>query len=154
MVAFGELEVKSPERSFEVPSVSHPADAEFSGQARLIGIDLPTDAIKPGDSLPVTLVWQGITDMEVSYSIFLHLVGPDGMLVTQSDGVPVGWSRPTTGWLPGEVVRETRRLSIPDDLAAGVYELRVGLYDPKTDERLTLVDEKTFVSWTLTLISP
>jgi hypothetical protein len=75
--------------------------------------------------------------MDTSYHVFLHLLGPDGTLVTQSDGVPADWRRRTTGWLPGEFVVETRTLTLPTDAPLGEYTLWAGMYDPVTGDRLT-----------------
>jgi hypothetical protein len=50
--------------------------------------------------------------------------------------VPAGWTRPTTGWLPGEVIVDTHTLAIPPDAPAGTYTLQSGLYDPDTGVRL------------------
>ena len=88
----------------------------------------------------MTLVWRAEAEMETSYRVFLHLVGPDGKLVAQSDGEPANWTRPTTGWLPGEVVLDERVLYVPADAPPGEYVLRCGLYDLATGERLTTAD--------------
>jgi hypothetical protein len=75
--------------------------------------------------------------MDTSYHVFLHLLGPDGTLVTQSDGVPADWTRRTTGWLPGEFVVETRTLTLPADAPPGEYTLWAGMYAPESKDRLT-----------------
>jgi hypothetical protein len=67
------------------------------------------------------------------------LLAPGDKLIAQSDGVPAGWSRPTTGWLPGEYVTDTRALAIPPDAPAGDYTLSAGLYIPGNG-RLTTPD--------------
>ena len=54
----------------------------------------------------------------------------------QSDAVPAEWTRPTTGWLPGEYVLDRHAIILPADLPAGKYDLVAGLYDPATGERL------------------
>ncbi|HIE39771.1 MAG TPA: hypothetical protein EYP77_12045 [Anaerolineae bacterium] len=63
----------------------------------------------------------------------------NGRIVAQSDGVPAGWTRPTTGWLPGEYIVDTRVLTLPPDVPPGVYTLQTGLYLPG-DGRLTTPD--------------
>jgi len=96
--------------------------------------------VRAGEVLTVTLVWRAEAEMERSYHVFLHLRGPGGEMVAQSDGVPAGWTRPTTGWLPGEVVVDERVLALPAALPAGVYTLSAGLYDPDSGQRLTAPD--------------
>ncbi len=59
-----------------------------------------------------------------------------GGIVAQSDAAPSEWTRPTTGWLPGEYVTDTHTLILPEMLPDGPLSLRVGLYDPDTGQRL------------------
>jgi hypothetical protein len=39
----------------------------------------------------VHLIWRAEAETAVSYRVFLHLIGPDGQLVAQSDGEPANW---------------------------------------------------------------
>ena len=52
-----------------------------------------------------------------------------------ASGKPVH-ATPTASWVAGEYIQETRPLTLPADLAAGSYQLRVGLFDPQTGERV------------------
>lgn len=88
----------------------------------------------------VHLVWRAEAETAVSYRVFLHLLGPDGQIVAQSDGEPAHWQRPTTGWLPGEIIVDERDLSLPDIPPIGYYQLVTGLYDPSSGRRLTSAD--------------
>ncbi len=99
--------------------------------ANLPPTNLPTTNL-PTTNLPttitVTLIWRSEAETSISYRVFLHLIGPEGKLVAQSDGVPAAWSRPTTGWLPGEIVIDERVLTIPAEAEAGKYVLQAGMY--------------------------
>jgi hypothetical protein len=55
---------------------------------------------------------------------------PAGEPLAQHDGVPAGGARPTTGWLPGEVVVDRHALALPEYLAPGPYLLIAALFDP------------------------
>jgi hypothetical protein len=66
--------------------------------------------------------------MARNYTVFNHLVGPAGQVVAQTDGEPVGGARPTSGWLPGELLEDNYAILLPEGLPAGEYALRVGLY--------------------------
>jgi hypothetical protein len=79
--------------------------------------------------LSLKLVWQALGEINQAYKVFVHLFGPDGQLVTQSDAVPVNWTRPTSGWQPGEYVTDAHTLNLSPDLPAGAYRLSVGMYD-------------------------
>jgi hypothetical protein len=149
-VELGGLRINAPERNWQAPPLQLPLDADLGGQVTLLGANLePVTAssgtLEPGSTLTVTLVWQGQAEMDTSYRVFLHLLGPDGSLLVQSDGEPADWTRPTTGWAPGEVVLDQRVLTVPDDAPPGQYTLTTGLYQASTGDRLTLSDGSTAV---------
>lgn len=141
-VAIGELTVEPTERIFVLPSgVAHRLEVGLGDQVTLLGVDLPASEGQAraarGEALPVTLYWQAQREMTVSYKAFVQLVGRQGVL-SQVDSVPVGWSRPTTGWVTGEVIVDRYALSIPADAPQGTYRLIAGLYDEGTLQRLAL----------------
>lgn len=137
-VTLGILEVHAPERLWQPPLLDVEVNARFGDVATLLGAVLrPASCVlQPGDLLTVTLVWRAEAEMDTSYRVFLHLVGPDGSLVIQSDGEPANWTRPTTGWLPGEVVLDERVLAVSGEAPTGKCELWVGLYGWPSLERL------------------
>jgi hypothetical protein len=93
-------------------------------------------------ALEVALGWSAKAYLDKDYTVFLHLVsqGAEREVVAQSDGPPLNGEWPTSLWLPGMTLDDTRTISIPDGLSNGTYELLVGLYDPHTGERLRLSD--------------
>ncbi len=140
-VALGKLRVNAPERTWEAPPLQIITAAELGDRADLLGANVtPSTSLHAPATLTVTLAWQARAEMETSYSVFLHLLRPDGSLLTQSDGEPVSWTRPTTGWAPGEILLDVRTLDLPADAPPGDYTLVAGLYDPNSNTRLTLPD--------------
>lgn len=132
----GTLHVTAPLRTFTPPNVPQILNANL-GPVTLVGTDVSPPSAASSAPLAVTVIWKANKLMDTSYHVFLHLLGPDGTLVTQSDGVPADWTRRTTGWLPGEFVVETRTLTLPTDAPPGEYTLWAGMYDPVTGDRLT-----------------
>ena len=154
-VDLGQLRVNAPERLWQAPPLQLSLDAELGQRAALLGANFAPTSIKASAPLTVTLVWQGRAEMDVSYRVFLHLLKPDGSLLTQSDGEPAHWTRPTTCWAPGEVLLDERLLVIPADAPPGQYALVAGLYDPATADRLPLPDGAAAIPiTTLTLKQP
>ena len=103
----------------------------------------PGDA--PGDApgvriLPVVLYWQAAAPVEASYTVFTQLLDATGRLVAQQDNLPVEGLAPTTTWQPQTAIRDPYRLSLPPELPAGDYALRVGMYDGAGRRTLTLAD--------------
>jgi hypothetical protein len=129
--------ISAPDRLWEAPAAISATDLQYalpSGApfARLAGFRRePTN-----EDLNLTLVWQAQTETETNYRVYLQLLAPDGEMVSQSDGVPAAWTRPTSGWAPGEYVIDGHQLPLPEELPAGEYTLITGLYDPATGDRL------------------
>ena len=142
LLAEATLTVTAPDRAWTMPvgfsptGVGTTAAAVFaatlpSGDViALLGYTLPTTEVAPGETLSLQLAWQALAEMETAYHVFVHIVDANGMLLAQSDGEPVAWTRPTPGWAVGEVVVDARDIVIPQDAAPGVYEIRVGWYVP------------------------
>ncbi|NLE45662.1 MAG: hypothetical protein GX620_13150 [Chloroflexi bacterium] len=144
--AIGTIALRNPERTWEAPRTDVSVDAALwdavGPVASLVGADL--DAVgaplSPPADLNVTLVWRAEDETEVSYRVFLHLIDGSGHIVAQSDGEPAAWRRPTTGWLPGEYVFDSRVLSMGRDTPDGQYTICAGLYDVHTGLRLTTLE--------------
>jgi len=66
---------------------------------------------------------------------FIHLLGDDGVLAAQFDGVPCDWAGPTSGWVAGELVSDRVGIDLRD-VPAGMYTLALGWYEPDTGRRL------------------
>lgn len=140
----GELAVTTPARQFTLPQLTTQLDIGFSSTegdiATLMGIagDSPLPPCSPAPSFPcaLPLVWRAETETPTGYHVFVHLVDAMGNILAQSDSVPANWTRPTTGWLPGEYIVDTHTLTLPTELPPGPLSLRVGLYDPQTGTRL------------------
>ncbi|MFN8535144.1 MAG: DUF2079 domain-containing protein [Dehalococcoidia bacterium] len=124
-----------------LPLRSLPANAEaVSGELgdglALVGRRFGT--AKGGEPFEVDLFWRSEQPPTHDLAVFLHLIGPDGVLRTQRDGPPAGGLRPTTSWQAGEIVIDRRTLDLPASLPAGDYRLVAGLYDPITGARIGL----------------
>ncbi len=86
-------------------------------------------AARRGAALPLVLYWQSDQPVGASYTVFTQLLDPAGRVVAQQDNLPVNGLAPTDTWQPGVIVRDPYLLEIPADVAPGLYELIVGLYD-------------------------
>ena len=141
------IHISAPSHSFVAPLVDIQVDTRLGDVATLMGARFEADIsnLSAGSPVGVTLVWRVEKTPSVSFHVFLHLLDLDGNLVAQSDGIPAEWSRPTTGWLPGEYISDVHMLTIPSDIQPGNYHLAVGLYTPG-DTRLTTPDGSAAIS--------
>lgn len=136
----GRLTVGPSTRRFDLPPLARTADGLLSegldSEIRLAGAAaIAQETAGSGDSVIVTLVWQAAARIAGNYTVFVHLLDPDGRIVAQSDHVPAG-DYDTNRWLPGEVVVDDHRLALPDHLASGVYQVVAGMYEPIGGRRL------------------
>jgi len=129
-VSWGELIITSPERLMTMPDMDTAVNITLSEQASLVGFSLEDKTVVAGETLNLELVWRAEMEMSESYRVFVHVLGEDGRIVAQSDGLPANWTRPTTGWLPGEFIRDSHTITLPPTLPAGEYQLMTGLYLP------------------------
>ncbi|WP_374689263.1 hypothetical protein [Promineifilum sp.] len=151
----GEIAITAPERTFTPPPLALTLDAPFTANdgtliATLVGLAAgsPLPPCSPTPPLPCSLplLWRAESETPVGYHVFVHLVDETGAIVAQSDAVPGEWTRPTTGWLPGEYVLDVHTLALPETLPAGLLTLRIGLYDPDSGERLMAAGGETFAT--------
>ncbi len=130
------LTVTPRPRVFDAPAISHPLEADFGGEIRLLGYDLQRE----DDVLTLTLWWQAVTTPAQEYKRFVHLYDPvTENIAAQDDAMPRAWAYPTTWWVAGEVVSETVTLDV-SAVPPGAYRLGLGWYDPATLDRLPATD--------------
>lgn len=127
MLTVGEVAVSPPSSTVSV---------DFGRQIRLLGYDLQGSVGEAPGRLNITLHWQCLVPVARDYTVFAHLVSPDGTIVTQDDGPPGDPFFPTSTWLPGTAVLDSRSLVLPAGAVAGEYALLIGLYYQPTEERL------------------
>ena len=123
------IQILPTTRSFTPPEPQVARPANFDDRIALVGADLSATTFVPGEQLGVTLYWKALAEMDVPYTVFVHLLAPDGQVAVGHDGEPAGGTRPTTGWVPGEFIADSHEVSLPADLAPGGYVIEVGLYD-------------------------
>lgn len=127
------------------PPLLSQVDALLGEMAILSGVTNLPEQWLPGETVTVGLVWGAAAEIPHSYHVFLQLLGPGGQLIAQSDGEPAHWTRPTTGWLPGEIILDEHTLTLPSQLPPGEYTVVAGLYLPETGQRLTQTDGRDAV---------
>jgi hypothetical protein len=120
------------------PGAAQPDVVLFGGWARLVGHDLGNLEWQRGERIALTLYWQptAAAPPPRDYSVYVHLLAPDGTLLRAFDGEMAGGAYPTRFWRPGESLLDYRILRVPEDIPPGPAVLRIGLYDPLSNERL------------------
>lgn len=119
----------------EVRAAQYQQKADFGGEIAILGFDLSSKRLKPGDTLNVSIYWNAERVMTETYQSFVHLVYPEGQIWAQSDHLnPAGF--PTNLWPTDRYIKDQHRLVLPPDLPAGEYAISVGIYTLRNDQRL------------------
>ncbi|MEA3346383.1 MAG: DUF2079 domain-containing protein [Chloroflexota bacterium] len=116
--------------------IEHPLEANLGDKVEFLGYWLSADRIKAGGSLKLILFWRAGAEMELDYSVFTHLLDPDGHIHSQQDNYPQRGKHPTSCWTPGEIVPGSYVLPVSQEASAGEYQIEVGMYDWRTGRRL------------------
>ncbi|NJM05086.1 hypothetical protein HC891_00920 [Candidatus Gracilibacteria bacterium] len=95
-----------------------------------------------GQAYELRLVWHALEKIPKGWTVFVHLVAADETIVAKSDRKPLDGVFPFTYWIGGDWIIDPIRLDLPQSLAPGTYELRVGLFDAKRGDRHTIRDEQ------------
>lgn len=106
------------------PTVTLPAQAT-AGQSAPVGFRFAVAA----DAPPFT----------EDYVVFVHVFDEDGHRLWTSDHEP---PTPTTQWKAGTVVEYTRNMLVPRHVL-GTVSLTIGLYSPRSQQRLALTGDDT-----------
>jgi 4-amino-4-deoxy-L-arabinose transferase-like glycosyltransferase len=130
-VAIGQVKVSGVARRFELPPIEHPLERDFGDGVRLVGWALARSEPTKGK---LTLYWRPSATPSRDYHVFNHVLDRSEKILTQRDGVPAAWGRPTAGWVANEVVEDSYDLDLP--AGAGPLKLRIGVYDPVSGKRL------------------
>jgi hypothetical protein len=88
------------------------------------------------DQQVLTLNWRVNQPLSLDYTVFIQAWGQaTNEYAAGFDGPPVQNDYPTSLWAPAEVIVDRHPLDL-SQLAPGDYNLRIGLYDPSSGERL------------------
>lgn len=124
------MSVQVPPRSYDLPEIGFPLEAEWSNGIVLKGYDVAQDDA----GITLTLYWQTWQALHENLRLFVHLLDSEEQILGISDGIPVDWTRPTTGWVVGEVITTSHRF----DTAPNTDQFRVGWYLPAVNQRILL----------------
>jgi len=118
-----QMTITEPERILEQPDFELESDIQWDNGLILRGYDFNDGHTR--------FVWQTEQSITTSLRLFVHVLDGNDLIVAQSDGIPVDWTRPTTSWIPEEFVITAHQFDAPE----GEYRIRIGWYDLVTGDR-------------------
>ena len=113
---------------------------QLDGLVALSGYDLDERYAQPGGIVPITLYWNAQNPLSLRYKVFVHVISPEGQLLTQADDFPVCGTFHANTWPVNQTVLDRHLLKIPADAPPGDYTLVVGMYEPELNLRLNYFD--------------
>lgn len=125
---------------FAKPVIQHPLQTSLGGMVQLLGYAISADKVKAGDELKLTLYWQALKEMKISYTVFTHLVDESGGIWGQKDNPPVNNTYLTTEWQVGEIVIDNYEIKVDPATVPGEYTLEIGMYELTSGERLPVLN--------------
>lgn len=123
------------------PTASPVEPASIALIANALDLAKPTH---PGDTVSVDIYWRAVRRPTRDYSVFLHLIDEQGLIVAQRDSYPQSGRSPTSDWQTAEppealdrLYPDAQVLQIPPTAPAPcTCRLVFGVYDAATGARL------------------
>jgi len=114
----------------------------FKNQIALESLKIETPSATIGSTVIVTAQWRGLRQMKDDYTVFVHLIGPDGLLHGQVDTIAAQGTMQTSQWKLNQPIADRFEIRIPDDAPKGEYRVEVGWYLLATLDRLSVIDSR------------
>ncbi|MCB0213640.1 MAG: glycosyltransferase family 39 protein, partial [Anaerolineae bacterium] len=121
----------------ELPASTQPLDETWGESIHLLAYETDIETIRPGENLPLTLFWRGDSAIDTDYTVFVHLLDENDLVIAQRNVFHGPGVYPTSQWPPGVTLVDTYILRLPrTTLAPKQARFEVGLYDHTTGVRL------------------
>ena len=115
-------------------------DATWGETLHLSGYRLTPQLVSPGTDLTLNLYWRSDSHQPVRDKLFVHIIDSQGSTKKIWDA-PI-FETTLSRWRDYHV-RRVYKIPLAPDMPEGTYVLRVGVFDPETETRLKLEDERS-----------
>ena len=97
----------------QLPKDLRKVELVYEDKLRWLGYTVQQTRVRPGETLDITLYWQGQKPLAKNYSLGLRLLGRGDVELLRLDTYPGGGMWQTTLWNSGEIVADHYRLRLP-----------------------------------------
>ena len=122
------------------PPAEVKSGANFGDAFELTSVILNPSRGVTGEPVRVTALFKVLNKIDVDYMIFVHVEDVDGRVDRLNVDHPPRM-KPTSQWQPGEIVQDVFDIPIPAGMPVRGLSLVLGFWDPKTDQRLAIVNK-------------
>lgn len=109
----------------------------FADHIRLAGYEIRPSLVSAEQPGAITFYWQGLQDADLAYTVFIQILDDHGEPVGQLEEAiietPIQYYENRAGF-----VAQQHLFWLGPDAPAGLYLLRMGLFEPKSGQRLPL----------------
>ncbi|MBD1903588.1 glycosyltransferase family 39 protein [Coleofasciculus sp. FACHB-125] len=124
----------------DLERIQVPLSVSFGKQVQLLGYDLNTSKLSPGEVLVLTFYWKFLAPMPPDMTINISLRDRQGNLQNRSDAHPVDGYFFTDKVTSGTVLRDVHKLTVAPGTPPNRYRLEVGWYSPSKGQQLETHD--------------
>jgi 4-amino-4-deoxy-L-arabinose transferase-like glycosyltransferase len=117
-----------PETVVSLPSAAIPLGVCFGDAIQLLGYQMESSQVAPGEKLVLDLYWRSDAPLETNVWALVKLVDASGTFLICKDGSPSAGCDTTDRWIPGTVVASQHRLAIPNHSQPGTYWLTLSMH--------------------------
>ena len=110
------------------PTPKSAVDADLGDSVRVLGADLPPEALSRGARLSVRFYFECTAELERDWQMFVHIDAKGGSYRIHGDHFPVHGKYQTTLWKVGDFVADDWSTIIPRDAPDGAYDVWIGFY--------------------------
>lgn len=114
----------------EAPHPQHELDISFENRVRLVGYDIDTETVTPGQPFTITWYWHAARQLDAGWQIFTHLADSRGenRLNQDSEGTVRQIYQPGR-WHEGEYIKDVQRITLPADWNSDRVVFYMGLWN-------------------------
>jgi hypothetical protein len=135
--------------------IQHPTFFDFEGKVHLIGYDLASDSVAPGQDVKITFYWQSVSRLGPGWRLYTHVLDGAGVPVQGGNEDNVGALRKLedsgkadehqalgpSRWQPGKVYVDEQQFTLPEHVRSAEALISVGIW--KDDLRLEVLSGPT-----------
>lgn len=125
-----------------IAQVPNRVDILYDDKIQLLGYDVSTRRVVPGEALELTLYWRGLTVMDEDYSIGISVVDAQQRVIGTRNSYHGRGMLPTRLWFAGQAIRDTYWLPIDVNASAGIAQIQVSLYERISKRTLVARDPR------------
>jgi hypothetical protein len=125
----------------QVPATAHRVDVTYGAQVKLLAYEVSPNHALPGESISLTLYWQGLAQMDADYSVGIHLQNSQRQVIGERNSYPGHGMLPTRLWRVGQIVQDTYWVPVAAEApTSGVVQIQVALYTREDRQDLPAKD--------------